>query len=786
MSEPLQAPGYRDSPYIRPVQKWVCGHAAEGCPCQIGPDDKGHCRGGHECSPARVGDRWHCSRSQLSGGPCADGPNADGICCRQVPLCRPVRSWRAKRGAVTKWVVAMVAALLIFVLAGSNRTALIDPGALSFQHAELADCGSCHGAIHQGLTGWWRAAWSNDVAVEESKPCIACHKMGENGLLPHSLPREALAALSQSAAPATRVGRSIGVQLANFAYPNAQQHEAVLPCMTCHQEHQGAEADLTTMSDDRCTTCHQVQFKSLASGHPDFANYPYERRSKLQFDHTSHIDKHFRDQNMAKLAPGECRDCHKLDANGRLMQVKSFETSCGACHGEQVAGAGRASAKGMAVFAVPGLDVASLRERGAAIGEWPEFAEDTAPPFMNLLLSAAPAYRAARPILANISDPLDLSEASDEQVAAVEAMVWAVKSLLHDLRADGVSALHGRMEAVLGRPLTAVERTSLTALLPLDTIANAQGDWFPALGAEIPRWRAGEKVPMPAEENEETASAPAADVKESDRDENENQDDDDEIDTGKDDDDDDDEITGKDDDDDDDDEIATKDDDDDDDEIIGKDDDDDDDDEDSDQGADGTKVVIETASGEDWNLAGGWYRDEFTLRYRPTGHADGFILAWLNLTGELAGKLPESARVFENLASPKAPGLCVKCHSVDEVKVSAAKQFLVNWQAYKPEDGLKTSTHFSHSAHFSLLGDKGCLTCHVRDDEADFAAGFKDRNPATFNANFKPLNRQVCAECHTAAKAGDKCLSCHNYHLGVYKPVMAHTKGMYKEAAKEP
>jgi hypothetical protein len=348
------------------------------------------------------------------------------------------------------------------------------------------------------------------------------------------------------------------------------------------------------------------------------------------------------------------------------------------------------------------------------------------------------------------------------------------------------------MEVVLGRPLTAVERASLTALLPLDTIANAQGAWFPALGAEIPRWRAGEKIPMPVDKTEETA-----DVKESDRDDKEDQDDDDdEIATGKDDDDDDDdEITGKDDDDDDDDDEITgkDDDDDDDDEITGEDDDDDeiatnDDDEEeenTDQGAVGTKVVIETASGEDWNLAGGWYRDDFTLRYRPTGHADGFIFAWLNLTGELAGKLPESARVFENLASPKAPGLCVKCHSVDQVKATETKQFLVNWQAYKPEDGLKTSIHFSHSAHFSLLGDKGCLTCHIRDDEADYAAGFKDRNPATYKANFKPLPRQVCAECHTSAKAGDKCLTCHNYHLGTFQPVMAHTKGMYNEAAKQ-
>ena len=794
MSDPLQALNYRESPYIRPVQKWVCGHAADGCPCQIGPDDSGHCRGGSECNPARIGDRWHCSRSQLAGGPCADGPTATGVCCRQVPLCRPVRSWRARRGVVTKWVVAMVAALLIFVLAGSNRTALINPGDLSFQHAELLDCGSCHGAFHEGVTGWLRAAWSDDVAVDDSKPCITCHKMGDKGLLPHSLPQEKMAVLSQSVAPASgggKAGRSVGVQLANFAFDKAGQHDVALPCMTCHQEHKGAEADLTSMSDDRCTTCHQVQFQSLASGHPDFAKYPYVRRTNLQFDHTSHIDKHFRDQNMAKLAPGECRDCHKSDANGRLMQVKSFETSCGACHGEQVAGAGRASAKGMAVFTVPGLDVASLKEKGAAIGEWPEFAEDTVPPFMNLLLSADATYRAAQPIFAKIDDPLDLSEASEEQLAAVEAMVWAVKSLIYDLRSEGVSALHGRMEAVLARQLTAVEKSSLTALLPLDTIANAQGSWFPALGAEIPRWRNGEKILMP---EEEAAPAPAEAIKESDDSEEEDKDDDDdEIATGKDDDDDDDdEIAGK-DDDDDDDEIATgkdDDDDDDDDEIAGKDDDDDDDEiatsdddddeEESKQDAAGTTMAIETASGEDWQSSGGWYRDEFTLRYRPTGHSDGFIFAWLNLTGELAGKSPESARVFEGLASPKAPGLCIKCHSVD---AAADQSFKINWQAYKPVQGLKTSVHFSHSAHFSLLDEKGCLTCHIRDDEADFAAGFKDRDPTTYNANFKPLPRQVCAECHTSAKAGDKCLTCHNYHLGVYQPVVAHTEGMFKEAA---
>ena len=108
---------------------------------------------------------------------------------------------------------------------------------------------------------------------------------------------------------------------------------------------------------------------------------------------------------------------------------------------------------------------------------------------------------------------------------------------------------------------------------------------------------------------------------------------------------------------------------------------------------------IETASGENWNSFGGWYRDEFTIRYRPTGHADAFIVAWANLTGGLAPK-------------------------------------------------------------------------------------FKDRDPTTFQANFQAMPRQVCVECHTADKAGDNCLTCHNYHLGVYEPLMFNDNGLDLQETK--
>ena len=747
MSEPLQPFGYRESPFIRPGQKWVCGHAAEGCPCQDGPDAGGHCRGGYECDPVRVGERWHCTRSQFSGGPCPDGPLADGTCCRHVPLCRPVRSWRARRGAVVSWVLALVAGIMVFAMAGGYRAAFIDPGELSFQHAELTDCGSCHAVFHQGMAGWWRAAWSEDGTFEDSRPCNTCHKMGERGLLPHNLPVEEMQALRKAAAPATAGGRTLGVQLANLVYGKPRENAVSLPCMTCHGEHRGADMDLTSLSNDRCTTCHQAQFHSLASGHPDFAQYPYERRTLLQFDHSSHIDKHFRDGKIAKLAPEECRDCHKTDANGRLMQVKPFEVSCGGgCHGDQVAGTGRASAKGLAVFAVPGLDVESLRDQEAAIGEWPEYAEDTVTPFMSLLLSADPKYRAVQAVLVEIDDPLDLSDASEEQLAAVETLAWAVKSLLFDIRAQGATALHGRLQETLGRPLTAAERAKLTALLPFETIAAVQREWFPMLGSEIPRWRAGETVPIPDEEAED-----------------EEEDEDDEEESEKDDDSDDKETeTSKDEGDDD------------------EDDDDEGDDEDDNKAA---IPAIETVGGEEWNISGGWYRDEFTLRYRPTGHGDSFIRAWLDLTGRSIQRPDESAQIFEALVDKKAPGICGKCHSVGQ---RADQTLVVNWRGYRSADGLKKSVRFSHAAHFSLLDEKGCLTCHERDSKADYAAAFKHRDPAKFNSNFKPLPRAVCAECHTAAKAGDSCLTCHNYHLGVFQSVVAHTKGMLKNGAGKP
>ena len=103
MMRQLQARGARESPYERPDRKWLCGWAAEGRPCWLGPDPKGRCAVTHECHPVRQGDRWQCTRSPVFGGACDDGPLSDGSCCRPIPRCQPVRSLRAQRGRLSRW-----------------------------------------------------------------------------------------------------------------------------------------------------------------------------------------------------------------------------------------------------------------------------------------------------------------------------------------------------------------------------------------------------------------------------------------------------------------------------------------------------------------------------------------------------------------------------------------------------------------------------------------------------------------------------------------------------------
>ena len=464
MTEQVQKFSYRDSTYLRPTQKWVCGHLAEGTPCQIGPDNGGNCRATSECQPRQDGSRWHCTRSQLAGGPCKEGPLPSGDCCRIIPKCRPVRSWRAKRVATTKWLLSAMVGLLLFCLAGAGSLTFISPGNLTSKHAQLSDCSTCHSASEFSPTRWLHTAFLDPRPTEDSKLCLTCHKLGDDAFQPHTIAAgEPSLSKDATLSPSSGV---LSVRIANAFLQTPKEGGRTLVCGTCHSEHHGSDFELTAMSDDSCNTCHKGQFKSFSDGHPVFTNYPYQTRTNIQFDHVTHFGKHFQDEKNKVNAPKECMNCHKLDTAGELMLVKSFDDVCGTCHSGQIEGTeGRSGAKGIAVLNIPGIDIYTLEERAASIGTWPEYAEGPVTPFMDLLLSSNDNHGNLLLVLQDV-DLMDLSEATDQEIGAVEDLVWNVKGLFHDLRVNGLNEIKTRIEKAFGQELTTDELAQLTGLLP--------------------------------------------------------------------------------------------------------------------------------------------------------------------------------------------------------------------------------------------------------------------------------------------------------------------------------
>ena len=82
---------------------------------------------------------------------------------------------------------------------------------------------------------------------------------------------------------------------------------------------------------------------------------------------------------------------------------------------------------------------------------------------------------------------------------------------------------------------------------------------------------------------------------------------------------------------------------------------------------------------ESWAEYGGWYRQDYAIFYRPTGHKDKFIYSWLFLTGPQAPKGDKSpaAAVFDFLTEQGRSGLL---HEMPQRRrhpgQRAARQFL--------------------------------------------------------------------------------------------------------------
>ena len=498
MVKVLQQFGYQDSFYQRPNQEWRCGLTPEGKPCHMGPNSRGHCQATFECRPARRDDRWKCTRSLLGGGPCEPGPTSDGTCHRPIPKCHPLRSWRGRIRVASHLAAALTIGLMLIFFGGSNRKDFITPGALTFQHSTVQSCGDCHTAFDRGPMAWLAAAFTETSELADSNLCLGCHQLGDSSQEPHSMPARDLGKITKGAAKASSPQVPWTLKTAAFVTGLKHADTGVLPCMSCHQEHRGKSNDLKDVSNLRRVTCHESKFRSLSSGHPEFTNFPFSRRTRIAFDHTSHFNTHFQDKSFADQAPSRCNDCHTPDRAGETMLTKGFDVVCAACHESQIEGADRATAKGIEIFTLPGLDIDSLIEGQVAIGAWPVDAEDELTPFMNFLLSAEPEFRAAREVLEDV-DLMDLTEAEPEQLKAVETLAWAVKGLFADLSAKGMPALRRRLETAMGRGIGTADLAGLGGLMPVDAVRAAGRAWFPGLHGDVATHRKGKPVPIPEE-----------------------------------------------------------------------------------------------------------------------------------------------------------------------------------------------------------------------------------------------------------------------------------------------
>ena len=395
--------------------------------------------------------------------------------------------------------LAALLALVTVVCLGSafflfQDTQFLMPGPLASAHGAIENCSACHTKSGSGKLSWIHGLVAGDP-LADSKACLTCHKMPDTAFNAHSASAEVLKQITKqltkiaTATPAPQWARTQSI-----AFPTHDVVARGLNCATCHQEHQGVNFNLSKISNEKCGSCHVVKFDSFDGHHPKFENYPFKRRTRIIYDHAGHFGKHFPEvakKYPARRIPDTCSDCHNSREDKRVMAVAPFEQTCTACHLDQIIGKERASGpKGIAFLTLPGLDLQTLKEKNAPIGEWPDASEAELTPFMKVMISRDERGRT----LIKTVDSLnlqDLTDASDDQIKAVTNLVWEIKGLFYALISGKASDVLADLNIGSGAKLSANLVADLTANIPRDVVISAQQQWLPNLATEMANRRGG-------------------------------------------------------------------------------------------------------------------------------------------------------------------------------------------------------------------------------------------------------------------------------------------------------
>lgn len=699
MTEPLQSFNWKDSDYERPGDDWVCGRLCElGQSCRLGPDRLGGCQVQSRCQPEKKGEKYVCTRAAIHGGKCKTGPTEDGKCCQADTSCQPRRSLAAKRRLLSCMATAAGVLFCVFLFGHSSPTARLAPGDVTSAHAAIEDdCQACHASVEGGLGNLMHAAFDSSGAFKDSGRCLRCHReIGENALFAHSLPVEQLSEKTERTLASNQAARTpLKLQLASLTGPLTARDQ--LTCATCHQEHHGRKAHLTQLTDSQCQSCHARQFESFEHGHPGLGDYPYQRRSRIYFDHNTHLRRYFVSDEFKRtmpdgIKPESCQACHTPDASGRYMLTGTFAKTCASCHEPQIKDV---EFPGVPFFALPVIP----SEAGISATGWPRstgvFETPRLPRLMELLLADDPDYQQAVRELEGV-DYRRLDQLTESQQQSLGLIARAIKKLLFAISTRGESALNQR----LGKSGSACLNLK-PSIVPV--LIQAQQLWFPDL----------------IEELEQEQTAPAQVVKSGQR----------------------------------------------------------------------KQVRPRRTSPDDssgWSLS----NSDFTIRYRPLGHADPLIKAWLDQAVQEDPQTLAQNELWQVFSSPTASGTedssgalasgrCLMCHTVDRDLQSGTAR--INWDPLPLPVAEEQFTRFSHGPHLSLGGRQNCESCHLleqsgTDQTSILQEHFFQRDPNNLvwqvnenprqscSSGFQPVGRKQCIQCHNQATATQSCLQCHQYH----------------------
>lgn len=455
----------RKPAYDRPNQPWVCGRATEGDPCAFGPGKHGVCPALAECQPLEIAGQWACNRPETRGGPCDEGPTPDGKCCRSQS-CQPVRSMRSLRGVIVRSTALLAIGAMLMMFGTGTRDDWIAPGPLTSHHSHVLNgaswnnrCESCHAGGNQPVGGLLSAVVGADIGPSQPEKCMACHNQtidSKLALVAHNVP---LARLKREDSDTLDTGHM----------------SEELACAVCHQEHHGTQHNLAAMPNDRCQACHTQKYESFAVDHPGFAMWPYERRTRIAFNHATHQGKYFAE----KGRDFSCRKCHVEDATHGVQLTLGYDAACADCHDADIASS---TAEGVPVLEMPMLDLEALAEVGMRIEDWPRRAvgdfDGKLPAIAKLLIARDEPAREALAMLGVDFDFLDIDYDDPQQLRAAGEVATAVSRLFDQLGQTDTLPEHAELlQGIDPRDIAqAADRWRSEATQP--TVAAHPGDWF--------------------------------------------------------------------------------------------------------------------------------------------------------------------------------------------------------------------------------------------------------------------------------------------------------------------